>query len=177
MTKRIGLYAGSFDPFQLGHLDLAIRAAELLDTLYLGIGDNPEKQDKLFSAVERVELVNQSLNWYLLTNPSLKLATLMDRIRVLSYDTLVNEAADRVEARYLVRGMRASDDFSGEWDLAGILCKVAPHLEFIHLMARPAHIFERSKYVRQLAMFCSPDLELFVAPPVAQALKEKYPRC
>ena len=177
MTERIGLYAGSFDPFQLGHLDISVRAAELLDTLYFGIGENPEKPDKLFSAAERVELVQQTLNWYLVNNPSIKLATILDRIRVVSYDTLVNEAADRYGARYLVRGMRASDDFGEEWDLAGILCKVAPHLEFIHLIARPAHIFERSKYVRQLALFCSPDLELFVAPTVASALMEKYPRC
>jgi phosphopantetheine adenylyltransferase len=41
-------------------------------------------------------------------------------------------------------------------------------------MARPAHIFERSKYVRQLAMFGSPDLEKFVSPPVAHALQIKF---
>ena len=44
---KIGLYAGSFDPFQLGHLDIAIRAAGLLDSLFIGVGVNPEKHGGL----------------------------------------------------------------------------------------------------------------------------------
>jgi pantetheine-phosphate adenylyltransferase len=169
---KIGLYAGSFDPFQLGHLDVAIRAARLLDVIYIGVGVNPEKHGGLFAPTDRVEMVLQTLNWHLQMTPTDGPA--LDRIQVVQYNTLVNEAADHFGARYLVRGMRASDDFSEEWDLAGVLCKTAPHLEFIHLMARPAHIFERSKYVRQLAMFGSPDLEKFVSPPVAHALQSKF---
>jgi pantetheine-phosphate adenylyltransferase len=169
---KIGLYAGSFDPFQLGHLDIAIRAARLLDALYIGVGVNPDKHGGLFAPTDRVDMVRQTLNWHLQMTPADVPA--LDRIQVVQYNTLVNEAADRLGARYLVRGMRASDDFSEEWDLAGVLCKTAPHLEFVHLMARPAHIFERSKYVRQLAMFGSPDLEKFVSPPVAHALQIKF---
>ena len=49
----IGLYAGSFDPFQLGHLDIAIRAAGLLDSLFIGVGVNPEKHGGLFAPADR----------------------------------------------------------------------------------------------------------------------------
>jgi len=170
---KIGLYAGSFDPFQLGHLDIAIRAATLFETLFIGVGVNPEKHGGLF-APDRLDMIRQTLSWHQEVKPSD--AAALRRIQIVQYDTLVNEAADRFGARYLVRGMRASDDFSEEWDLAGVLYKTAPHLEFVHLMARPAHIFERSKYVRQLAMFGSPDLEKFVSPPVAKALKVKFLR-
>jgi pantetheine-phosphate adenylyltransferase len=175
---KIGLYAGSFDPFQLGHLDIAIRAADLFETLFIGVGVNPEKHGGLFAPADRVEMIRQTLNWHQEAKQEAKPfdAAALSRIQIVQYDTLVNEAADRFGARYLVRGMRASDDFSEEWDLAGVLCKTAPHLEFVHLMARPAHIFERSKYVRQLAMFGSPDLEKFVSPPVAKALKVKFGR-
>jgi cytidyltransferase-like protein len=66
----IGLYAGSFDPFQLGHLDIAIRAAGLLDALYIGVGVNPDKHGGLFAPTDRVEMVPQTLNWHLRITPS-----------------------------------------------------------------------------------------------------------
>ena len=67
---KIGLYAGSFDPFQLGHLDIAIRAARLLDSLYIGVGVNPEKHGGLFAPTDRVDMVRQTLNWHLQITPS-----------------------------------------------------------------------------------------------------------
>ena len=94
---KIGLYAGSFDPFQLGHLDIAIRAARLLDALYIGVGVNPEKHGGLFAPTDRVEMVRQTLNWHLQITPSD--AQALDRIQVVQYNTLVNEAADHCGAR------------------------------------------------------------------------------
>ena len=42
--SRIGVYAGSFDPFTNGHLDIALRASKLVDTLIVAIGVNPAKK-------------------------------------------------------------------------------------------------------------------------------------
>jgi pantetheine-phosphate adenylyltransferase len=67
---KIGLYAGSFDPFQLGHLDIAMRAARLLDALYIGVGVNPEKHGGLFAPTDRVEMVRQTLDWHLQITPT-----------------------------------------------------------------------------------------------------------
>ena len=78
---KIGLYAGSFDPFQLGHLDIAIRAARLLDALYIGVGVNPEKHGGLFAPADRVEMIRQTLNWHLQITPSD--APALDRIQVV----------------------------------------------------------------------------------------------
>src|SRR4051794_20570654 len=113
---KVGLYAGSFDPFQLGHLDIAIRAARLLDSLYIGVGVNPEKHGGLFAPTDRVDMGRQALDGHLRITPADVPA--LGRIQVVQYNTLVNEAADRLGAHYLVRGIRASDDFSEEWDLA-----------------------------------------------------------
>ena len=49
------LYAGSFDPITLGHLDVLRRARRLFDRIILAIGDNPEKP-ALFSFDERLEM-------------------------------------------------------------------------------------------------------------------------
>ncbi len=49
----IAIYAGSFDPITLGHLDIIQRGASIFDELVVGVYDRPEKR-LLFSAEERV---------------------------------------------------------------------------------------------------------------------------
>jgi phosphopantetheine adenylyltransferase len=103
---------GLLRPLSTRHLDIAIRAARLLDALYIGVGVNPDKHGGLFAPTDRVDMVRQTLNWHLQMTPADVPA--LDRIQVVQYNTLVNEAADCFGAHYLVRGMRASDDFSEE---------------------------------------------------------------
>ena len=54
--KRIGVYAGSFDPFTNGHLDIALRAAKLVDELVIAIGVNPAKSG-YFTIEERKRII------------------------------------------------------------------------------------------------------------------------
>ncbi|MHC5067689.1 MAG: adenylyltransferase/cytidyltransferase family protein, partial [Planctomycetota bacterium] len=51
------LYAGSFDPLTLGHLDVIIRAAKQCDKLVVGIGANPAKKKPFLPVEVRVELI------------------------------------------------------------------------------------------------------------------------
>ena len=56
--SHIALYAGSFDPPTLGHLDVIQRARRLFDVIVVGIGENPNKQHMLEPAV-RLNLMRQ----------------------------------------------------------------------------------------------------------------------
>ena len=53
MTKKIGLYTGTFDTVTNGHLDIIYRAAKLFDTLYVGI----------FKRIPCFQLLNEKSCW------------------------------------------------------------------------------------------------------------------
>ena len=56
MGKRIAVYPGSFDPVTFGHMDIIQRAAEMVDTLVVGVLVNQAKTP-LFSVDERVKMI------------------------------------------------------------------------------------------------------------------------
>ncbi|MDQ2732610.1 MAG: adenylyltransferase/cytidyltransferase family protein, partial [Armatimonadota bacterium] len=61
---RIAIYPGSFDPVTNGHLDIVQRAARLFDEVLVTVGINPSKQTSLFSADERVALLQEVCSPY-----------------------------------------------------------------------------------------------------------------
>ena len=60
---KIGLYAGSFDPPTLGHLDVIKRASSFIDHLIVGVFNNSEKTP-LFTTDERVNMLEDILKDY-----------------------------------------------------------------------------------------------------------------
>ena len=58
MSARLAVYAGSFDPATLGHLDLIERAAAMFENVIVSIGVHPTKHP-LFDANERMSLITQ----------------------------------------------------------------------------------------------------------------------
>src|SRR3954469_14992147 len=97
MTKRIAIYAGSFDPITKGHEDLIHRALEFVDHLIVAVATNSSKQP-LFTVEERVELIRRSIDGE-------------PRIEIRSFTGLLVEFAHTVGARLLIRGLRAVSDF------------------------------------------------------------------
>ena len=56
---KTAFYAGSFDPFHIGHLDVVTQAGEVFDTVVVVVANNPDKKH-LFSLQQRVEIVGAS---------------------------------------------------------------------------------------------------------------------
>ena len=100
----IAIYAGSFDPITLGHLDIIHRGASIFDELVVGVYDRPEKR-LLFSTEERVLMAQQAV-------ADLK------NVRVQSYSGLTVDFAKQVGAQVMVRGLRMSSDFEREFEMA-----------------------------------------------------------
>jgi len=131
------IYPGTFDPITLGHCDLIRRASQLFDRLIIAIAASPRKAP-LFSLEERIALVETSIGD-------------IDNVSVKGFDSLLVDFAHQLQARVIIRGLRAVSDFEYEFQLAGMNRKLATDIETLFMM--PAEQFTNisSSLVREVA--------------------------
>ena len=130
------IYAGTFDPFTVGHLDIASRAADQFEKLTIVVVENTQKSS-LLSLQTRVAAIQQTF-----ANDS--------RVTVQSLETglLVDFARD-AGATVLVRGVRSTSDFEYEVPMAHINRELSG-LDTLMLAASPAVSHISSSLVRQV---------------------------
>jgi pantetheine-phosphate adenylyltransferase len=164
MTGRVAIYAGSFDPLTNGHLDVLEAGLAIADTVHALIGIHPGKAP-LFAFEERVALIEAST-----------LAALGERagrIRVGSFDGLAVDAARKLGATIIIRGLRDGTDLDYEMQMAGMNETMAPELQAIFVPASPAVRTITATLVRQIASMGG-DVRPFVPEVVAAALRKKF---
>ncbi len=171
---RIGLYPGTFDPITLGHRDIILRAARMVDRLYVGVAQNIGK-GPMFTVSERVALVQRDLlhdgpEAAGQVNPSLSCPT---NIEVVPFSSLLIEFARELNASVIFRGLRAISDFEYEFQMAGMNRKIDAEIETVFLMCSDNYQFVSSRFVKEIAKLGG-DVSSFVSPHVLEALKEKY---
>ena len=149
---RIGVYPGTFDPITLGHMDIIRRGAKLVDRLVVGVTTNPSKSP-MFSLEERMAQVEREC------------AGLDADIRVVSFDLLLMDFAEREGASVIVRGLRAVADFEYEYQMAGMNQQLNDRIETVFLMADVALQPIASRLVKEIALFGG-DISKFVTPAV-----------
>lgn len=157
--RRIALYAGSFDPATLGHLDIIHQSLRLFDEVVVAIGVHHGKMP-FFSFEERAALLRSSLD-----DPH-------GRVRVISFSGLVIEAAREEKAVVIVRGLRDGTDFDYEMQMAGMNGRMAPDIGTVFLPASPEVRPITATLVRQIARMGG-DVSAFVPVAVADALRRK----
>src|SRR3954469_2682481 len=91
---RTGVYPGTFDPVTLGHMDIIRRGAKLVDRLVIGVTTNLSKSP-MFSVEQRLAMVQREI------------ADLGGDVRVVSFDSLLMDFAEREGAAVIIRGLRA----------------------------------------------------------------------
>ncbi len=134
--RRVAVFAGSFDPFTVGHLDLVKRAAELYDSLIVLVAQNASKKN-LFNAETRKAMVEMAVSG--ISNAS-----------VAFHEGLTVDFMKSVGARYLVRGIRNASDLDAEQAVAWnnkVLCK---DVETVLLFSAQEHLAVSSSVVREL---------------------------
>lgn len=154
------VFAGSFDPPTNGHLDIIKRASELFGCVDVVISVNPEKK-YMFSHEERLEMMEQLIKDY-------------KNVSVNVYTGLIVNYAKQVGATVLVRGVRSSNDFAYESDMALMNQNLNPDIETIFLQSKEEFTIVKSSSIKQLAMFGG-DISRMVPPIVEKKLKERFP--
>jgi pantetheine-phosphate adenylyltransferase len=157
----IAVYPGSFDPVTNGHLDIAIRAARLFDTVIMAVFDRPNKR-LLFETDQRVALLQEAVRGY-------------PNIRVDTYSIMTVDYVQRVGASVIVRGLRDPRDFDAEFQLAQVNQRLAPSVDVVLFMADNKYTFFSSTTVKEIASLDG-DVSWLVPPHVAQALREANAR-
>ena len=157
--KRIkAIYPGSFDPPTNGHLDLIERGSQIFDELVVAILRNPEK-DPLFSVADRRKMLEA-------------MTAEFDNVSVDTFDGLTVDYALRVEARVILRGIRAISDYEYELQMALMNRKLQPGLETVFMMPAEKYSYLSSRLVREVAQLGG-SIDCLVPELVEQKVREK----
>ena len=159
MSRALAVYAGSFDPATLGHLDLIERAAALFDNVIVAIGVHPTKSP-LFSADERKKLI-------------VSITQHIPNVVVDSFDGLLIEYCASKNASVIVRGLRVTTDFEYELQIAHANADLRPQIDTIFLPTRTKHGFVSASLVREIASHGG-DVSRYAPAVVCEALKTKF---
>ncbi len=165
--EHLALYAGSFDPITLGHLDVLRRARGLFDRIILGIGENPEKP-ALFTPQERVEMAGSLIDDMVASDPH------SAPVQVEHYSGLTVDFAQHVQASAILRGIRNITDLATECQLA-ITNRQVADIETVFLVTGATFAFTSSSLIKQVAALGGSldRLRTLVPPLVIEKLKEK----
>ena len=159
----LAIYPGSFDPLTNGHLDVALRAARLFDTLIIGIYEGSNKPGAMFDIPERVKLARMAI--------AESGHPFAERIRVERFSGLAVTYAREKGAAALVRGLRAVSDFEYEFQLASMNRHLIPEVETLFLTPAEQYGFISSTLVREISRLGG-DVSGFVPAAVDRALRK-----
>lgn len=139
MRKRIGIYAGTFDPFTIGHQDIVRRAVRLVDELHIVIGVNYRKHP-FQPTEERMAVIEE-------------LYKNAPHIRVVRHDGIVARyAAGLAGEVVLIRGIRTVADMESERSIADVN-RNHFGVDTIFLFSDAKYSSVSSSLVRELATF------------------------
>lgn len=130
------LYAGSFDPLTLGHLDIIERASKMYDELTIGITINLEKKS-MFTFEERVNMVREATKH-------------LNNIRVDKCEGLLADFVNTGDYDVVVRGLRNSTDFDDEQTMANLHRHLYKKAETVFLISSPEYAFISSTMAKQV---------------------------
>ena len=149
---RIGVYAGTFDPITLGHMDIIRRSAKLVDKLIIGVTTNPSKSP-MFADEERLAMIQREV------------IGVPGDIAVVGFNALLMNFVQQQGGTVIIRGLRGVTDFEYEYQMTGMNQQLNADIETIFLMADVALQPIASNLVKEIA-FYGGAIHKFVTPAV-----------
>jgi pantetheine-phosphate adenylyltransferase len=149
------LYAGSFDPITLGHVDVIRRASRIFEKVTVAISINTH-----FTPEERAAFAKDALSE--LTN-----------VEVLISNKLTVELAASLGITVLLRGVRGSADLDSEMAIAGLNEKLDHRIQTVFIPTAADYRDLSSSMIKEIAKFHG-DIAKFLPRQAANALKNKF---
>lgn len=135
--KRIAIFPGSFDPFTKGHEDIVLRSLSLFDEVIVAIGFNSSKNKRYFEIDFMVDKIKATFR----ETP---------QVSVLVYNELTATLADKVGAKFLLRGLRNTTDFEYENSISQVNRHLNNELETVFLITSPVFSSVSSTIIREV---------------------------
>lgn len=155
--QRICLFPGTFDPITIGHLDIINRSIDLFDKVVIGIGRNASKV-AMFSEEQRLEWIKEIFK----NEP---------KVSAVVYEGLTVDCCKKVNAKYILRGIRYVNDFEYEKAIADMNRSLDGHIETIFLTCLPQYTSVASTLVRDV-LRNGGDATQFLPEAVRKSLKK-----
>ena len=137
LSPHHAVYAGSFDPLTLGHLDIIRRGSALFDHLTVGIGINPEKRP-LFTPEERLATIQH-------------VVAPLKNVAVQCFEGLTVNFVRSCNAAVMLRGVRTLTDIETEFTMTLANRALDPAIETVFLMASEKYSHISSSLIKQIA--------------------------
>jgi pantetheine-phosphate adenylyltransferase len=154
---RVGIYAGTFDPVTLGHIDIVRKAIQLVDKLIIAVADDTNKAAK-FDSEKRLNFIKKSTE------------KISHKIEVKIFKGLLVNFVREQKTNIIIRGLRAVSDFEYEFQMSWINHKLANDIQTIFLPASKDTQFISSSFVKEVARLDG-DISSFVPNEIIDDLK------
>ncbi|MGA2823602.1 MAG: pantetheine-phosphate adenylyltransferase [Bacteroidales bacterium] len=134
--KKIAVFPGSFDPITRGHESIIRRALPVFDEIIVALGENPEKKTyfPLANRLKWLELVFSD----------------EPKVRIVKYSGLTVDFCMRMNAGYILRGLRTSADFEFERTIGLMNKAISPAIETVFFLSAPEYDALSSSVVRDI---------------------------
>ncbi len=156
--KKSALYAGSFDPFTNGHLDIAKRALTIFDELTILLAVSPSKKN-FMSMDERMHALEKLFH----DDP---------RVKVDHWEGLVVDYVKEKQIQAIVRGLRPTGDFEMEFQMASANRKLNPDIETVFFVTGENLYYISSSLVKEIFNYGG-DITKFVPQIIYEAMESK----
>ncbi|MBC6365933.1 pantetheine-phosphate adenylyltransferase [Algoriphagus sp. AK58] len=135
--KKTAIFPGSFDPYTMGHHDIVMRSLQLFDEVVIGIGYNSTKKNRYFDVEVMVEKIKSVYSE-------------TDRVKVVVYNELTSTLAKKLDAQFLIRGLRNTTDFEYENTISQMNRYLNGELETVFLITSPQFAAISSTVIREV---------------------------
>tara|TARA_B100000427_G_scaffold208989_1_gene174128 strand:+ start:111 stop:563 length:453 start_codon:yes stop_codon:yes gene_type:complete len=129
------VFPGSFDPLTLGHCDIINKSLDLFDEIIIAIGENSDKKN-MFSMDERKKFIHNEFKN-------------QKKLKILTYDGLTVNFCKKVDANFIVRGLRNPADFEFEKTIAQTNKKLTG-IETVFFLTSPETAYISSSIVKEV---------------------------